>query len=89
MDVRNRGLRLVGMYTEKQIRYNRVTEDFQGIGDSAVELINRLDTWAGEAEELLSDKDYWVLWRAIDVLQRVRAKHASKFETPTCFERLD
>jgi hypothetical protein len=68
------------MITQKTLDIELETEDFQDLGEAALDLIYSLDKWAGNADDLLSNKDYWILWRAIDVLQRVKMKYESGVE---------
>lgn len=63
------------MITQKGLELSLEPEEFQDLGEAALDLIYGLDKWAGNADDLLSNKDYWILWRAIDVLQQVKAKY--------------
>jgi len=75
------------MITTKRLELSLDTENFQDLGEAALDLIYGLDKWAGNADDLLSNKDYWILWRAIDVLQRVKTKYESGTESSEIFSR--
>lgn len=75
------------MITQNGLELGLEPEEFQDLGEAALDLIYGLDKWAGNAEDLLSNKDYWILWRAIDVLQRVKTKYESGAESSEILSR--
>jgi hypothetical protein len=75
------------MYTQKTIEFTSEPEEFMDLGEAAMDLIYGLDKWAGKADDLLSNKDYWILWRAIDVLQHVKTKYEAGVETSESMTR--
>lgn len=75
------------MITQNGLELGLEPEEFQDLGEAALDLIYGLDKWAGNADDLLSNKDYWILWRAIDVLQRVKTKYESGAESSGILSR--